>query len=339
VIGHTATGRAADQLVGRAAELGLVQDRIRDAAQGSGGVLLVTGPPGIGKSALLEAAVATAPAQVFTARTDDLTRRRRFGVLIDSLGGLVTSSVDEFTTGGAILDTLAARCEAGAVVLVLDDLHLADEATFAVLDRLCDRLASWPLLVLAAARSPETAVGLERLQVHAARRGLLTELHLGPLGTDVAHDLATRVAGAPLLPDVARRLRAANGNPLLLVTMLASSPAGATGDRLDATTARAVRRAAELHELSPEARDIVEIGSVLGDAFSARSLGRASHRRPDQLLSPRGARGRSPRRRRKPAGLPEQGRAGGGVRRPRGSAPRRPAPARGRDARRGLRAR
>ena len=51
----------ADFLVGRDNEMGLLSGLIRDAAQGHGGSVLIEGEPGIGKSALVRAAVAEAP--------------------------------------------------------------------------------------------------------------------------------------------------------------------------------------------------------------------------------------------------------------------------------------
>ena len=52
---------AADVLVGRDSEMALLTGLIRELARGRGSSVLIEGEPGIGKSALVRAAVAEAP--------------------------------------------------------------------------------------------------------------------------------------------------------------------------------------------------------------------------------------------------------------------------------------
>src|SRR6516164_3861562 len=62
-------------LVGRASAMALLARLIRDVARGRGGAVLIEGEPGIGKSALVRAAVAEAPAagcEVFWGAGDEL---------------------------------------------------------------------------------------------------------------------------------------------------------------------------------------------------------------------------------------------------------------------------
>jgi hypothetical protein len=54
------TGGGTDVLLERDVEMGLLADLVRDAAQGRGGLLLLTPLPGLGKSALLDHGVGVA---------------------------------------------------------------------------------------------------------------------------------------------------------------------------------------------------------------------------------------------------------------------------------------
>ena len=77
----------AGALVGRDSEMALLTGLIREVARGRGGSVLIEGEPGIGKSALVRAAVAEAPeavCEVFWGSGDELalfiasvTRQRR----------------------------------------------------------------------------------------------------------------------------------------------------------------------------------------------------------------------------------------------------------------------
>ena len=66
---------AAGALVGRDSEMALLTGLIKEVARGRGGSVLIEGEPGIGKSALVRAAVAEAPeagCQVFWGAGDEL---------------------------------------------------------------------------------------------------------------------------------------------------------------------------------------------------------------------------------------------------------------------------
>src|SRR5271166_5833459 len=68
-------GTPAAALVGRESEMALLTGLVKEVAQGRGGSVLIEGEPGIGKSALVRAAVAEAPAvgcQMFWGAGDEL---------------------------------------------------------------------------------------------------------------------------------------------------------------------------------------------------------------------------------------------------------------------------
>src|SRR3569833_3867297 len=78
----------AGTLLERDAELRSIEESLADAASGRGGVLVVEGPAGIGKTRLVEAAHCAAEERgfrVLTARASSLEREFGFGVVRDLL--------------------------------------------------------------------------------------------------------------------------------------------------------------------------------------------------------------------------------------------------------------
>jgi DNA-binding CsgD family transcriptional regulator/tetratricopeptide (TPR) repeat protein len=88
-----ASPHARQVLLEREADLALLSEAVDRAAQGSGGIVLVEGPGGIGKSSLLSSTVRTAAGaglRVHAARGSELEREYPFGVvrqLLESRGG------------------------------------------------------------------------------------------------------------------------------------------------------------------------------------------------------------------------------------------------------------
>ncbi|MFN8511487.1 MAG: AAA family ATPase, partial [Chloroflexia bacterium] len=164
-------------LVGRGRELGVLRGALAAALAGRGGLVLIGGEAGIGKSALAEAICADATQQgalVLVGRCYDLTETPPYGpwrevfdraprddglpvlpmaVLSPERGGEVLASQDALLT--RVRDYVAALAAARPVVLLLDDLHWADPASFDLLRTLARGLADLPLLLLTTYRSDE----------------------------------------------------------------------------------------------------------------------------------------------------------------------------------------
>jgi DNA-binding CsgD family transcriptional regulator len=219
-----------DKLAGRGAELRLLAALVAGLSAGGGGVALVEGEQGIGKSSLLRAALAgveVAGCRVLWGAADELGQRFPLQLMSQCLGSAGDSAAGEVLTGSggvmsgdpvlagverllAVVDRL---CTRSPVVLVAEDLQWADEASVLVWSRLCRAAGQMPLL-LAGSLRPETVRGdLRRLRraVTASCGSLVT---LGPLaGGDVAGLVADLVGGSP-----GRRLAEfvaqAGGNPL-----------------------------------------------------------------------------------------------------------------------------
>jgi predicted ATPase len=130
-------------LLERDRTLDLLGRAVGDAAQGRGSVALVMGEAGIGKTSLVRAFADTAPARVLLSACDDLTAPRTLGPLRDA--ALVDGSPAD-----AVFSTVLERLAADPpTVLVVEDIHWADDATLDVLAYVARRIeAIGALLVL-----------------------------------------------------------------------------------------------------------------------------------------------------------------------------------------------
>lgn len=214
-------------LVGRARERERLERLLGDATRGRGGSCIVSGPPGIGKSALLtwtighaggfrvvhatcaehdaERAYCTVRSLIEPLDTDvervvEHHRRTLQGVL----GRGPAAAVDGLAVGGALVGLLALVAETAPLLVVVDDVHWIDASsgeTFAfAAPRLCDE----PVVMLFATRDAEPD----------PFRGRLPAMQLAGLsGVDAAELL-----GPGVRTRVAERLaRATNGNPLAML--------------------------------------------------------------------------------------------------------------------------
>nr|BFE58532.1 hypothetical protein GCM10020063_030580 [Dactylosporangium thailandense] len=174
-------------LIGRDRELALL-NQAWQAAGARPGVVLVEGAAGIGKSALVTAFTATAGATVLVGEAPTLGGDAQpYAPLLAALGDFEPSRA-----------AALARIEAAApVVLVLEDLDRADQASRELLAYLAAALSRPGVLVIATYGGPADDVpGAERIP-------------LGPLGDEDAQELLGH-------PDADRVGRAA-GNPLRLL--------------------------------------------------------------------------------------------------------------------------
>lgn len=244
-------------LVGRERQVARVVTAARAAAGGAGGVLLVTGEGGMGKSRLLEESTAgldpgtlvawgrcssrdDAPAywpwlQVLRCLGRERTAAeltastRAAGVVaraVPELGDLfgVTAVADEpsqFELLDALVATLLRAAVAGPVVVVLDDLHDADRASLEVLELLLPYLATSRLVVVGAARPTDSGELLASIATRSA------SLPLEGVDPDGVAALAEAV-GTHLAPPEARHLHErTGGNPYFVCEVVSARREGA----------------------------------------------------------------------------------------------------------------
>lgn len=223
-------GYRAKVLHGRDEELDALRRLISQASAGQSAALVVVGAPGTGKSALLEAAVESAPATTLVLRgvgieseselpfaaLQLLLRPVRDGIdglpddqavaLRRALGLASTGVADRFLVGLAVLTLLSDLAEVRPVLCVVDDAQWADQASAETLLFVARRLQAEGVVMLFGGREDFTAAGLPRRE-------------LG--GLDRRSALALLAEHRPgLAPSIRDRIIAeATGNPLALIEL------------------------------------------------------------------------------------------------------------------------
>ncbi len=228
------------------------------AASGQGRIVLVAGEPGIGKTALLRrfCAGVDGSARVLWARCDPLFTPRPLGAVVDlaeAVGGEVAACARDGARPYDVAAALLRELEAGPSVLVLDDVHWADEATLDVIRLVGRRVGDVPALLVLSYRGD----GLDRS--HPLRIVLgdlpgsdrVTRLALaGPSARAVAE-----LAG-PEDVDAGELHRWTAGNPFYVTEVLAAGRGLVPHSVRDAVLARAAR-------LDGAAREVLDAAAVV----------------------------------------------------------------------------
>ena len=223
--------------------LGRLLASVRSDATGL--LVWVGGEAGAGKTALLRrfCQLQDEHARILWGRCEPLRTPRPLGPFVDvaetaggELADLVAASARPHQVARAMLEELR---RGRLTVLVLEDLHWADEATLDVVALLAARISSAPALVLASYRDDER----DRV---SALRVLLGELAERPLRLKVEpfSPAAVAVLATPYGLDAPELHARTGGNPFFVTELLA-----AAGERLPETVRDAVlARAARLSE-------------------------------------------------------------------------------------------
>ena len=241
-------------LVGRDSFLALVEDRLADAAAGEGRLLFVAGEAGIGKTRLLSAVAQQADASGFAA-----VRAAAFPGDVQSLAGLlldlasnllpardpVLSELGQSLTSRvrAIADAagdahhrrrvlvqdltdLLVSVEPGTpVLMILEDLHWADELSLDVLGRLAGRLAARPILVAGAYRSDELypRLPMRELRARLLSQRLAEEIRLPRLDLAQTAAMTSALHGRPAPAQMVQAVHErSDGIPLHIEEFLAA---------------------------------------------------------------------------------------------------------------------
>ncbi|WP_433757272.1 ATP-binding protein [Nocardia sp. CA-135398] len=288
--------------VGRDAELATLTALGRRAVAGHGCVVSIEGAPGIGKSALLEAArnpLAAAGLHIRIGAADELRQGVPFAGVCSWLDDAGTTSPIEALRSGdrvgdvaashelaiaeAILDQIDTWCAAGPIALVMDDVHWADRSSLTLLHRLCTLVDELPLLLVLAARPLPRDPAYAALTAELAARQAPV-LRLDGLPVADAAELVRHLVGAEPGPRLLAKVAEAGGNPLHVTELVAAlvrdgairviadtaDPGGAVVANPSASLAEAITQ--RLDFLSRPTRDVLPMAAALGPTIDVADL-------------------------------------------------------------------
>ena len=254
------SGAASRELLERSVPLGSLAESLA-AVAGSrrGRIVFLGGEAGVGKTVLLQRFCEQPgrESRVLWGSCDALFTPRPLGPFIDiaqSAGGRLAELVVSGARPHEVVLRLLQDLDRGSpTIVVVDDVHWADEATFDVLRLLTARLAGVPALVIASYRDDalDGAHPLRILLGELATAGAVSRLELAPLSREAVAQLAESEG-----VDAAELHRLTGGNPFFVTEALASGEAEIPQTVRDAVLARSAR-------LSPAARTLLEAVAVV----------------------------------------------------------------------------
>jgi predicted ATPase len=288
-------------LFGREWDLTLLRRAFRQAADGSGGLVLISGAAGIGKTSLTQALAQDAESEsaiVLTAACYDLTVTPPYRPWLDLLSGidgdespssLINFSVDDGDVRprsqdallGQVFEILENAASQQPVVVIIEDIHWADTASLDLLRYVTRQLPGLPLLVVATYRDTELGRDnpLRQLLPVLTRESQATRLNLRPLVRDDVRSLVQdhyELSPADELIVTAYLQDRAEGNPLFISEILKTleearairmkSGRWEVGNLGHVPTPSLVRQVIEGHltRLDDVSRDLLAVAAVIG---------------------------------------------------------------------------
>ena len=293
---------------GRAGELKVIGALIAAVAQGRGGVLVIEGPPGIGKSRLLTEVLALAEKAGVRALFGEAFEYQQtvpfFSLFmatlradppvgdVEALRRLGGSADLRYWVVHDLANAIHAAAAQTPLVIMLEDIHWADNGTLLALRSLAvrpDAAVLWVLTARTGAGGPAMQETLSVLQ-----RANATFLRLAAMTPDAVADMVCDAVRARADASLLNLAAKAHGNPFLVSELV-----GGLGEegRLDFSGGHAVatgyalpRRLGvgmqqRLDLLPDSASEVVRVAAVLPDRFSAGLLAAMLDRQPASLMS------------------------------------------------------
>jgi DNA-binding CsgD family transcriptional regulator/tetratricopeptide (TPR) repeat protein len=248
------------ELLERESSLASLAGYAQEARRGEGRLVLVAGEAGVGKSALVEQLECDLPeARWSWGACDGLFTPRPLGPLFDLAAPL----------GGELLELCHARAgreelfaallrqvsEPGTLdVVVVEDIHWADEATVDMLRFVGRRIKNAGALLIATYRDEDLAAGdpLRAALGELGRQPTTRRVELAPLSAGAVRQLA-----GPAGLDAAELYRLTGGNPFYVMAVIAAGATGIPAAARDAVLARAAG-------LSSQARAVLDAAALTG---------------------------------------------------------------------------
>lgn len=312
-------------LVGRKNELLTLRHAVAEAKRGHGSIVGISGEAGIGKTRLAThlMAVERHACTCLTGRAYLSEGRVPFAVWVDALEPFVSGLAPdharamlgshgilqrlfpsaiampdalpsfESTEQGKMLLFVAFRellqraAEKRPLILYLDDLHAADQASLELLHFITRSISSLAMLIVITYRdgepqAPEFSAVIDSLMGN----GLLTPVRLSALDYGETEELVSVIVGGYVSPSVVSALHERTaGNPLFLHEVLRPMPVSgsASYSGVPQTIAQLVR--SRLSKLHPEARSVLTFAAVAGESTSFALLQHVAGLRQDALVA------------------------------------------------------
>ena len=300
--GRDVRGDGQDRLVGRDSEFAELNQWLDRVAAGRGGIVLIQGEPGIGKTRMLAELVIAARQRGFVVLSgcaQELTQGQPFGAIASALGlrgggadparaaiaGTLRSSTDRRFR---LLDDILTLVERAAiehpVLLAVDDLHWTDGPSLVALHHVAVHCDLLPVAVAGTLRHSSPRPEVARFRRSAETLNAL-ELRLGPLHEDAVAALVAAAAGGLPSPRLLRHMSGTGGNPLYIRELTRALREAGALQLVTAEPEPEIEVAAEhlppsfrrlvlnrLAALPPKTVELLRVASVLGASFSAADL-------------------------------------------------------------------
>src|SRR5277367_3191863 len=294
---------------GRADELKVIGALVTALGQGRGGVLVIEGPPGIGKSRLLTEVMALADkcgVRTLFGEAFEYQQTVPFFALFmatlgadppvgdaDALRRLGGSADLRYWVVHDLADAIHAAAAQTPLAIVLEDIHWADNATLLALRSLASARPGVAVLWVVTARTGAGGPGVQET-LSVLQRANAAVVRVAAMSPGAVADMVCDVVRANADESLLKLAAKAHGNPFLVTELV-----GGLGEegRLTVSGGRAMaaghalpRRLGagmqqRLDHLSDGAGEVVRVAAVLPDRFSAGLLAAMLERQPASLMS------------------------------------------------------